>query len=159
PDLARCGLAVADRYGKSDPRGAVEVLELVAPLTKDAGALTKRRRQIWERIVKKEPNNAEAASQLALAYEAEGKADKCEKLLAPHRKRLGISEGARILGQLYARKGKLDDAHALLLPYAEGRMKKLHEAEQEFQSVHQRVWDQALNRLNPEPPSDFPLQR
>src|SRR5262249_39734457 len=59
PDLARCGLAVADRYGKSDPRGAVEVLELVAPLTKDAGALTKRRRQIWERIVKKEPNNAE----------------------------------------------------------------------------------------------------
>jgi hypothetical protein len=155
PGLYDRAVKLAAKHGDKDPRGALKLVDAVQDLAKDRAALAKARRGLLEKAVKKEPNNVELISQLAEAYEALGQRDKCAALLEPFRDRLGITEGARILGQIDARKGKLDQAHALLTPYAEGRLKKLHEAEKQFEEFRTRVLNEVQNGTAP----GFPYQR
>ena len=49
------------------------------------------------------------------------------------------AEGARILGQLYAQQNKLEQAHALLLPYVEERLKKYHEVEKRLTAAEAAI--------------------
>jgi hypothetical protein len=155
PDLFERGMKLADKHAPADPRGALALVEAVAPLAKDADALAERRLRLLEQLVVKEPDDPEAASQLAVLYEAKKQLDKCEKLLAPHAGRLGTREGARILGQILARQGKEEQAHALLLPYTEERLKRLHAAEDAYQNAYGAIVNQIRNGTAP----DFPYQR
>jgi tetratricopeptide (TPR) repeat protein len=155
PDLYERAVKQARGMGKTDPRGALKLIDTVKPLAKDAAALNKIRRGLQEQAVRKEPKNIELAADLAETYEALGQLDKCGALLGPFRDQLGITEGARILGQIDAKKGKLDQAHALLLPYAEGRLKKLHEAEQQLENARKEVMKLVLSGKAP----GFPLAR
>jgi tetratricopeptide (TPR) repeat protein len=146
-DLYERGLKVAARHEPNDPKGALELVNTVAPAAADAAAPLPVRRRLLERIVKAEPADPEYASQLAVVYEAQGQRDRCEKLLAPLKDRLGLTEGARVLGQLYVRQGKFDAAYALLQPYAEGRLKKLHAAEKAYADALRNVEKRAMDRL------------
>lgn len=142
-----CGLALVRKHGAAEPRTALALLDAITPLAPQADDCLAPRRQILEQLVAQHPEDADAASQLAVVYESQKELARCEKLLTPHEKTLGIREGARILGHLYAEQGKLDQAHALLLPYAEGRLTKLHEAEKSLQAAYEGAQGRVLASL------------
>jgi tetratricopeptide (TPR) repeat protein len=145
-DLTHRGLELAKQHAGSDPRGALVLVDTVAPLLPDdadtAKTLADVRRSPLQKLVAQESDNPGWASRLAEIYEADRKPAKCEELLARHVKRLGTLEGARILGQIYARRGKIEEAHALLVPYAENRLKAYHEAEETIRQIHGRIFAQ-----------------
>jgi hypothetical protein len=146
-DLFDRGVKLADRHEAADPLGALLVIDAVAPAAPEPAAALPRRRRLLERLVKADPADVEHAARLAVVYEAQGERDRCEALLSPHRDRLGLTEGARILGQLYAHQGKFDQAHALLLPYTDGRLQKLHAAEKSLAEAVKRVQDRAIKQI------------
>ena len=116
--------------------GAVLVLDAIAPIAPDKQALLVRQQMLLEKVVAAEPGDVDTAVKLAVVYEGQGQPTKCEKLLAPNREKLGLGEGARVLGLVYAQQGKLDDAYALLAPYTEHHLKEMHDAEQ---ALHETV--------------------
>jgi hypothetical protein len=128
-DLVKQGTELAEKAAPADPRNALAMLNAVLPLAEKADELTPRRLQLLETIVQNDPQDPEAASELAVIYESQSQLDKCEKLLTPHHDRLGIHEGARVLGQIFAKRGEHDKAVVLLMPYTEARLKNLHDAE------------------------------
>ncbi|HEV3259711.1 MAG TPA: hypothetical protein VG013_22780, partial [Gemmataceae bacterium] len=65
----------------------------------------------------------------------------------------------RILGLILARQGKLEQAHALLLPYAEEHLKRLHKAEETLGTAVRAVHEQIHNEAQVGPPPGFPLER
>jgi hypothetical protein len=141
------GLRVADKHEADNPRGAFAVLDAVAPLAKDPNELFSRRQPLLERLAQQEPNNVQYLSSLAVAHEGKRQFDRCEALLAPHLDRLGTSEGARVLGQVYVSQGKYEKAFALLQPYAEGRLKRLHDAEQAYQDAIKAAEQKVVDEL------------
>jgi len=147
PDVLERGLALVDRFAETDPHGALAILEVIAPLVTVAEALVAKREQVLERAVAHEPNDPEPASKLALIYEGRGELERCEGLLDPHRDRLGDTEGARILGQLDAARGEVEASFALLAPYCEGRLERLHGAEQAYNNAAELAWKRAVGRL------------
>lgn len=142
-----CGLSLADKSASADASGADRVLDSIASLAGDDERFQKARRGILEQIIKQEPKNVSAASKLALAYEALGEIEACERLLTPLSDRLAGCEGARILGQILAGAGKFDEAHALLAPYCEQRLAMLHNAETSYEDAYSSAYDQALDGL------------
>src|SRR5262249_20870913 len=148
-----------EKHAADNPRAALTLLDAVAPLAPDPQALAQVRQPLLERVVQKEPDDPEAASQLALVYEAQKHMDRCEKLLTPLRARLGTTEGARILGQIYARKGQFDDAHALLQPYMDGRLQKYRQAEQAFHDARQQAEGLIANEVRNGTAPGFPWER
>ena len=141
------GMPLVDQFADSDPRGASALLEVISPLAKDPAAVEYKREQLLMRAVDIEPENISLASKLALLYEANGDLEKCDALLTPRRNRLGTSEGARILGQSYAHRGELEASFALLSPYVEGRLQRLHAAEEEYSGTAKRALERALKQL------------
>src|SRR5262249_32482592 len=101
-NVAERGLELVAQRGDAHPRGALAVLAAVAPVARDANAVWAAQQQLLEPVVARQPEDAELAGRLAQAYEAQNQLAKCEALLTPHRKRLGATEGARILGRIYA---------------------------------------------------------
>jgi tetratricopeptide (TPR) repeat protein len=158
-DLVDRAVAWANARGGEDPAGAARVLDTVAGLAPRADDLNKARQHFLEQAVARQPDDVELASQLAVVYEARGQLPKCEALLTPHRPRLALTEGARILGQLYAHNGKLEDAHALLVPYAEGRLKQLHAAEEALQRTYEKVNRRTIDLLNTRKAPNFSYSR
>jgi tetratricopeptide (TPR) repeat protein len=158
PDLYERGLKLAKALGDAHPRAALSVLKTITPLAKDPADVTPERQKLLEQLVKKEPNDPEPASDLAVILEGKHQLDKCEALLAPHAKRLGTLEGARILGQIYAHQNKLEQAHALLVPYMEKRLQALHAAEEHYSTTVSNAQKAIVDRLQGEAPPDFPLE-
>jgi hypothetical protein len=162
-ELFQHAMRAAERHAESDPLGAATVLDAVEPVAADPDALLAKKRDALERAVKNEPNDPDAASRLAVVYEAQNELAKCEPLLAPLAKRLGTSEGARILGHIYAQQDKLDQANALLQPYLESRLAKLHSAEKAYENARRNAEERVINELRNElrkgPVADFPGDR
>jgi hypothetical protein len=155
-DLKERGLALADQNAEADPRGAVAILDAIAVLMPSAAEVVARRRQLLEKAVAQAPDDPEPAAQLAVVYEADGDLKKCESLLMPHVKHLGTTEGARILGHIFASRGQLDEAYALLSPYTEGRLKTLHASEDNYNKVTQAAQQRLIGQLEKgEGPADF----
>src|SRR5262249_47399404 len=136
--------------------GALEILDAVAPLAIDTGRLTKSRRQVLERLVAQHPYDHGLASRLALVYEEQGELARCEALLRPRASHLGNTEGARILGHLYATQGKYDEAYALLEPYTRSRLSQLHNAEQQFNSVIESAQRKLIEEIKSRKAPAFP---
>jgi tetratricopeptide (TPR) repeat protein len=153
PDLFERGKALASEHADSKPRGALALLESVAPLASKVEDLLALRRRLLERLVKDNPRDAELASRLAVVYESLGDRDRCEALLSPHAIRLGNLEGAAILGRLFARQGKYQQAFDLLNPFVEGRLPRLHSAERDYaaalKTAQQKVFEQLEARQAP----------
>jgi tetratricopeptide (TPR) repeat protein len=158
-EVLESGLRVADNHEADNPRGAFAVLEAVAPLAQDPNEVWSRRQPLLERLVELEPNNVQYLSSLAVAYEGKRQFDRCEALLAPHLDRLGTSEGARVLGQLYVAQGNYEKAFALLQPYAEGRLKRLHDAEQAYQDAVKSADDKLVEEIRSKKAPGFDYER
>lgn len=150
------GLQRARACEAADPRGALDLLDAVAPLAPDAQAVTPTRQRLLEKVVAREPDNPEPASELAVIYEGQRRLPECEKLLLPHKDRLGTREGARILGHLLVGQGKIEEAHALLRPYVEERLDRLHRAEAAFDAAVNRLRERALAEVKSGTAANFP---
>jgi hypothetical protein len=143
PDLFATGVNVANHAGQDDPRGALEVIEVVAPLAARPQDHLGPRRALLEKLAQRQPGDVDLVSRLAAVYEALGESARCEALLAPHEKDLGTREGAAILGRIRLAQGKYDSAMALLAPFVEGRLQALQRAEQN----HLAVWQARNNAV------------
>jgi hypothetical protein len=137
PDLFQLGIDTAKNKGGEDPQGALEIVEVVAPLAARPQDHLTPRRALLEKLVERQPDDVELACRLAVVYESLDERGRCEKLLVPHEKQLGAREGAAILGRIWVAQGKHERAFALLEPYVEGRLQSLHRAEESYQSTVQ----------------------
>lgn len=153
------GLELVKKNVAQDPRGALALLDTIEPMAPKPDQLSPVRGKLLEQIVAREPNNPEPASRLAVVYESQDELAKCEPILAPHAQRLGTLEGGRILGQIYARQGKFEEAHVLLCPYTEGRLTQLHAAEKKYDQVLSGAHTVLLNTLQNGTAPGFPYQR
>lgn len=139
--------AVVEANADSDPAGAAAILKVIEPLAPEGEDLKVRLRPLLEFAVKDDPTNVTMVSELAVLLEEEGNQERCDELLTPLADKLGETEGARILGQIRAGQGKFEEADRLLSPYAEGRLAKLHEAEEKYNTVLSEVQEEAINML------------
>lgn len=138
-DLEERGLKLIDQHGEKEPRDALVLLDVLRPIAKEPKKLAGQRQTLLERAVDRDPKDVILVSELALLYEAKNQLPRCEKLLLPLKDRLGDSEGARILGQILARKDKVEDACAVLEPYTEQKLQHLHTAEQAFHAATRQL--------------------
>jgi hypothetical protein len=159
PDLPQSGLKSADHRSETDPRGALLILDAVAPALNDRAQLGSRRLQLLEKVMVKDPDDLEVRGQLAEVYESKRDDAKCEQLLLPFRDRLGTTTGARVLGQLFARQGKLDDAYALLQAYTHERLQNLQNAEDRIRGLVQELDQEIFNTLKTGKAPDFDYAR
>jgi hypothetical protein len=139
---------LASRLAKSDASGALQLLDTVALLAKDPNSLDEQRLPLLQRLVAQQPDDPNLAGALAAIHESRGKDKKCIDLLTPHRDRLGTTEGARVLGQIFARQGKYEESYALLLPYCEVRLDKLHAAEKSYERLYEQISSRIFKKLN-----------
>jgi hypothetical protein len=154
------GMAIAAQHADKDPRGALAVADAVAPLAPpDGKELVAFRLPLLERLAAQDPNDLGILSDLALMYEAKRDFARCEKLLAPHAAQLGDREGARILGQIYARQDKIQPAYDLLEPYARERLKRWAVAEKARNDAVKQSDDEAIAELKTGKAPDFNYKR
>jgi hypothetical protein len=132
PNLFDRGKALAERYKADDPAPALALLEVIAPYAPDPKAELALRRQLLERQLARAPEDLAVAGRLGAVYEQLGQREVCEKLLAPLEARLGTTDGAAVLGRVYAARGAYDKAHALLAPYVAARLPAYRAAEKEY---------------------------
>ncbi len=140
------GRAWIDRH-TDDPRGVIQVLDVITPLAPEEGQAAAQMLAVLERLNHGTPDDLDVLSRLAVAYEATHQRERCEGLLLPHCDKLGGREGARILGQLLADKGQFDQAEPLLLAYCDERLEKLHEAEKRQEAALHAAQTKILNAL------------
>lgn len=165
--LQKNAVAAANRLKDSNPAVAFEIVKLVEGLQLDANpaqrtdpkALQALKRSVLESLVKSDPENLVALGELAVFLERDKKIAECKKLLEPKKDRLGDTEGARVLGQIYAREGNIDGAHKLLVPYCKTRLGKLHALEERYNTAYDSIYRrlraeirQADKQQNPQGP-------
>lgn len=95
-----------------------------------------------------DPQNLEAAAELAQIYYLGEDLEKAKSVLMPVRDNLTDSEGARTLGQIFIAEGNNNEAYPLLSAYTSGRLKTLQIAEAEFFELQTELWDAQFNQLN-----------
>ncbi len=142
---------LVEKRGAAHPLQAFKLLKLVSSLAIDRKAHLAHQQRLLEAVVAQNPKDLKMVSQLAVIYEKQKRYARCVKILEPVRLQLKEQEGARVLGQIYFRKGKLNAAYQLLLPYTEGRLKRLRRAEKKYRAIdtsfRKRVWRRARRRL------------
>jgi hypothetical protein len=159
PDLYQRGATQAQAHADDEPAGALALLESVAPLAPPRADVLAVRRRLLERLLAQDPQNAELASRLAVACSEQGDEARCEAVLVPFADRLGALEGAAILGHIYARKRLYDKAVALLEPYLDAHLPRLHAAEKKFKDATAGLPQRVLEQLKAGTATDFDYQR
>lgn len=149
------GIALAEKHAKSDPRAALAIVQTVEPLDPGNAAIIKTRARVLEPLATAEPNNVEVVSQLAEIRFTQNRLEEARKLLEPLKDRLALSDGAMVLGRIYAREGRLDDAETLLAPWIESRMTALRAAEEAQQQAIERLKRQIDDDLRNQRPEEL----
>lgn len=150
------GWGLVATHSPKDAAGAKAVLDVISPLETDKAKLAAAAEPLLERIVAADPRNTAAAIEYAVLLERRRDCSRCEALLAPHAAALGRSEGARILGQIYAGQGKLDESYALLQPYTEEKLKVFVKHETEYREAGDAIEKLAIEKLRAgTAPADF----
>lgn len=145
--LYRRGVGLMEPRASTDPAGALEILEAVAPLAPAGEDVNAMRRGLLERLVADRPDDPGPVSRLAAVYEDQGEDDRAVALLEPLRARLGTTEGARILGLADVRRGRIQPGLSLLRPYARAHLELLHVAEESLKSAWQTAPKRHMNKL------------
>ncbi len=138
---------LAEKNEESDPKGALAVLEVVAPLDPQPADRIRVQRRLLERVAAGEPDDPELASRLAVVCEAMGDRKACEAVLKRHENRLGSLDGAAVLARIYAGQGKFEQADKLLSAYLEARLPQLRTAEQKFMTAVQTARNRIMESL------------
>jgi hypothetical protein len=157
--IQKRALEVAKSTALKDPRGAVTILDSVAPLAPLDQSTAEIRQDLLEKIVAADPRDLAWATRLALTYESKGDLDRCQKILEPLRAQLGESEGARVLGLADAKSDRIDKALPLLRAYTTGRLERLGKAEEKLRSLYRSSQERILDGLKNERALDFEYNR
>jgi tetratricopeptide (TPR) repeat protein len=147
-DLFARGLKVAEARAGENPAGSLTILEAVEPAAPSPEALLPAKEKVLTRVTAERPDDMEYLSKLAVVYEMMNKRDLLQPLLEPHVKDLGTTEGARILGMVYARQDKYDAAYALLQPYMDAHLKGFHDAIEKSEAASRAAQERIFNDLN-----------
>lgn len=142
--------ARAKELSATDAAGARRLLKIAGPLAQskeEKESFAALSNELLEKAVAQNPGNLNLLSEWAEIVEAKGDPAALKKLLEPHKAKLGTTEAARMLGQIYAHEGEFDASYTLLEPYTTGRLKALHAAEQQYDVVAKAASDNALARL------------
>lgn len=147
PDAFQRGLSLVTQFRSHDPEGALAILNASEGLA-TTNTLTKPLRiELLKEILAAKPGNVDFAVELALAYEADEHLDDAVKVLRPVREQLGSTEGARILGQQLLQEGNNEQSYALLYPYVQSRLEKLHSIESAYTNALAQSSKSALTFL------------
>ncbi len=150
------GWTLIEHHGPKDAAGAKAILDAMAPMENDKARLAAAAEPLLERIVAASPANAAAAIEYAELLDRRRDCSRCEALLAPHAAALGRGEGARILGQIYAAKGRFDESYALLQPYTEEALKLFVKRETEYREAGAALEKEVFETLRAgKAPADF----
>lgn len=139
---------LVEKNAQSEPLISYKLYKLANDLAQKKQDNLKLQQQLLEAIVQQNPQQTQYASELAVIYEQQKRWQDCENILAPHGEKLIPYEGARILGQIYAQKGKLEQSDALLVPYVNRGINELNKIEKEYDTVWRASQDQALWLFN-----------
>lgn len=155
-EVAAKATALVSERGDADPAGGVAVLDAVRPLVLDTRDLDARRLVLLRKWAEKDPGNLDVVIPLAsLLAEQDHLAD-AKKLLLPVRDKLGDGEGARVLGTILSRDRDFDGAYALLWPYVQPRLDRLHAAEKRWGDAIAQIEDREIKKLDDKNgPADF----
>lgn len=145
--LAALGWSLIEALGPKDPSGAKVILDAIAPLELDKARLDAAAGPLLERIVAANPKDPVPAMAWAEWLDRHQDCARCEALLTPHAAALGRSESARILGQIHASKGRLDESYALLQPYTEEKLKVFVQREADYRKAYDDLEKAALETL------------
>jgi hypothetical protein len=160
PRLYERGVQLAEGYAGDRPRGALLVLDALAPVAPDPAQLAEKQAAVLEKLIAAEPDNLDNVVRLALAHEARKDLDRCEKLLAPLAGKLGDTEGARALGVIWLRKpGKLDDAERLLTAYTGPRLDKLKGVVRTLRDTQRALEERVIAELRSRKAEGFDYRR
>ncbi|HAA54240.1 MAG TPA: hypothetical protein DCE42_05765 [Myxococcales bacterium] len=146
-NLRRIAWTQLKQRGSTYPKHALTLIDVTASLLTPAKERHALRKNLLVIGVKKYPKDVTLASALALIYEKKQMWSACYTLLSPLKAQLGTTEGARILGQWYTKKGDFETAHNLLLPYVEKKLKVLHKAEKAFSDAFVEVRQKTFEAL------------
>jgi hypothetical protein len=143
--------ALALRLAAAAPAGsepaAMAVLDAAA-LVAEPGGFADQRQRLFAAAHARDAGDPWAATGLALAAEATGDRGRCQALLEPCLARLGDSEGARILGRIYAGLGRTAESQRLLRPYVDARLGELRTAATGLEKAHEAAVQAAFAQLN-----------
>ncbi len=149
PALFKSSLELLEFFvDENDPRLALRIFDAVSGFAPDKSVIEEKRFQLLEKIVESEPNDHRHAIELALIYESRGDFKTCESLLSPHKSILKGTEGARILGQIYAYQNKIQESYDLLVPYTREKLKLFHAKEEAYNLMLDSLWEKILDDLN-----------
>ncbi len=129
------GWSLLKPLAASDPGEVFLALDGIAGLAAEGTDIEALRLPILEALVAKEPKNVHFVSRLAAILEKKEDFDRCRALLEPVKDGLGAEEGARVLGEIYAREERHAEAIALLQPYVKSRLERLHAAEKAHEAA------------------------
>lgn len=141
-----CQLVAARTTALADtqPQDALRLLAVLPALGFNAKQFVILKEQVQRKVLAQDPTNLDVAVALALLAEERKDFGECDKLLTPVRDKLGVTEGARMLGSIYASQDKPDAAFILLDPYVESKLKDLHQAEQAYEAAAKACNEQGL---------------
>ena len=94
-----------------------------------------------------DPENLDAAIELAEIAYLGGDFDAAKNTLLPVKSALGDTEGARMLGQIFISEGNNKDAYPLLSAYTKSRLDTLQAAETAFVETQNELWDAEYSKL------------
>jgi Flp pilus assembly protein TadD len=146
-DFPLRALRLIEERGAENPSACLELLTLVEPEFPDSRKLLPAREKVLKKLAEEKPDDVEAVSRLCVVYEQRKKLDLAEKLLTPLKAKLGTSEGARILGQIYLAKGNDAEAFKLLKPYADVKLKAFQGTEKAVQDAQKQLNEQVIKEL------------
>lgn len=151
PDLVAAAVAAAFKdvndLAEDQPDRGLEVAERLKILDPGHKGLPALGLKLLERVVATQPENTPRAVELALIYEKDEQLEEAGKLLAPHRRKLGVTEGARLLGQINLSDGDYEGAFQLLGPYVKSKMDLLHRTEKSYTNTLNNISQAAIKRL------------
>jgi len=147
PEVAARALALVKAKGNADPATAVAILDEIRPLVIDTRPVDESRFNLLKKWAAAEPSNLEAIVPLASLLEQKDQIAEAKKLLLPVKANLGDGEGARVLGTIIGREGDFDGAYALLWPYVQSRLTRLHAAEKTSEETIQSLYRTQIEHL------------
>lgn len=151
PNLITDAEVQLDLFVEKDLLAAKKAIKVILALENDEGkqlAFQKQHYEILAQLTTQNPTDVELVVEFASLDEIYNQCQRCESLLSPHQQALGLSEGARILGQIYAYNGRYEESYSLLQPYVTEGLATYHRLESEYNDLGNKIWEDMIEFLN-----------
>lgn len=147
-DIIKYSNQYFEHFQSNNVKTADIILDVLVAVIPDDPNFKKKSQSFKVACFDKEPSHLPFAIAKAKELEAASEFDKCESVLAPLKKELKTTEGAKILGSIYFQKGLYSQSYEVLKPYFDSGLNKFHAAESQYKSTYKQVSEQASNALN-----------